>query len=76
MRVLVVDVGGGTVLDVEGSDDAGEAYEVDVRMPDGTEVDVVLDKDLNVLGQEAEAAGDRALTDRLQGAHQERRQLT
>ena len=58
MRVLVVDVGGGTVLDVEGSDDAGEAYEVDVRMPDGTEVDVVLDKDLKVLGQEAETADD------------------
>jgi hypothetical protein len=29
-----------------------------VRKPDGTEVDVVLDKDLKVLGQEAETADD------------------
>nr|WP_221375267.1 PepSY domain-containing protein [Actinoplanes polyasparticus] len=58
-------VGGGTVLDVEASDDQGEAYEVEVRKQDGSEVDVTLDKDLKVLTQQAEAAdtGDAALPD-------------
>ncbi|MCY1136899.1 PepSY domain-containing protein [Actinoplanes sp. Pm04-4] len=54
-------VGGGTVVDVEASDDQGEAYEVEVRKPDGSEVDVKLDKDLKVVTQQAEAA-DPALT--------------
>ena len=45
-------VGGGKVVDAESSDDPGEAYEVEVRKTDGTEVDVTLDKDLNVLRQE------------------------
>ena len=52
-------VGGGTVLDVETSDDAGEAYEVEVRKADGTEVDVALDKDLKVLTQAADDADDK-----------------
>ena len=58
-------VGGGTVLDVEASDDQGEAYEVEVRKQDGSEVDVTLDKDLKVLTQQAEAADtdDPALPD-------------
>ncbi|MEV4704917.1 PepSY domain-containing protein [Actinoplanes sp. NPDC049316] len=54
-------VGGGTVIDVETSDDTGEAYEAEVRKDDGTEVDVALDKDLKVLAQESEGAeGDTA----------------
>ncbi|WP_250038247.1 PepSY domain-containing protein [Paractinoplanes maris] len=59
-------VGGGTVLDVEASDDQGEAYEVEVRKPDGSEVDVVLDKDLKVLTQQAETpdtAADPAVSE-------------
>jgi uncharacterized membrane protein YkoI len=62
-------VGAGTAVDVETSDDAGEAYEVEVRKDDGTEVDVALDKDLNVVTQQAGTdddgtdAGDRVLTD-------------
>jgi uncharacterized membrane protein YkoI len=63
-------VGGGTVLDVEAGEDAGEAYEVEVRKTDGTEVDVVLDKDLKVIGQPAADSDDdgtdtpdRALSD-------------
>ncbi|WP_305788371.1 PepSY domain-containing protein [Symbioplanes lichenis] len=70
-------VGGGTATDVETSDDQGEAYEVEVRKPDGTEVDVTLDKDLKVIAQETDTpsgaaaapsgaasdADDRALTD-------------
>ncbi|MDI6105674.1 PepSY domain-containing protein [Actinoplanes sp. NEAU-A12] len=44
----------GTVVEVEESDDQGEAYEVEVRKADGAEVTVILDKDLKVLSQEAE----------------------
>lgn len=38
--------GGGTAEDVEHSDDIGEAYEVEVRRKDGTEVEISLDKNL------------------------------
>ncbi len=51
-------VGGGKVVDAESSDDPGEAYEVEVRKADGTEVDVTLDKDLNVLRQDADDRDD------------------
>jgi uncharacterized membrane protein YkoI len=47
-------VGGGKVVEAESSDDPGEAYEVEVRKADGTEVDVTLDKDLNVLRQDTD----------------------
>ena len=47
-------VPGSTVVEVEESDDQGEAYEVEVRKADGSEVSVTLDKDLKVLSQEAE----------------------
>lgn len=50
--------GGGDAVSVETSDDAGEAYEVEVRRPDGTEVDVTLDADLRVVGHDAD---DRVL---------------
>jgi uncharacterized membrane protein YkoI len=53
-------VGGGTVLDVETSDDNGEAYEVEVRKADGSEVDVALDKDLKVISQGADDSDDDA----------------
>jgi uncharacterized membrane protein YkoI len=52
-------VGGGKVIDAESSVDPGEAFEVEVRKADGTEVDVTLDKDLNVLRQEADDRDDR-----------------
>ena len=52
-------VGGGTVVDAEASDDRGEAYEVEVRKDDGTEVEVILDKDLNVVSQAADDINDR-----------------
>lgn len=50
--------GGGTAVDVETSDDAGEAYEVEVRTADGTEVDVALDRDLGVVATERDDEGD------------------
>jgi uncharacterized membrane protein YkoI len=51
-------VGGGTAVDVETSDDHGEAYEVEVRKDDGTEVDVALDKDLDVVAEERDGDDD------------------
>lgn len=44
--------GGGEAVEVERSDDRGEAYEVEVRFADGTEVDVTLDDDLGVIATE------------------------
>ncbi|AGZ41366.1 PepSY domain-containing protein [Actinoplanes friuliensis] len=60
--------GGGTATDVETSDDAGQAYEVEVRKADGTEVDVALDKNLAVVTQKADTEDgtdtpDRVLSD-------------
>ena len=42
-------VGGGTVTDLDASDDRGEAYEVEVRKANGTEWDVTLDAAFKVL---------------------------
>ena len=47
-------VGGGTVEQVEASDDRGEAYEVEVRDGDDTEWDVELDADYQVLSKTAD----------------------
>lgn len=47
-------VGGGTVTDVEASDDRGVAYEVDVRMDDGTEWDVDLDDSFEVVSKQTD----------------------
>jgi len=61
-------VGGGTAVDIDAGDEPGEpAWEVEVRKPDGTEIEVVLDKDLNVIGQHVDTpdtpdGDDRALT--------------
>ena len=47
--------GGGTVTDADRSDDAGVAYEVDVRHDDGTEVDVDLDQAFGVVRTDVDA---------------------
>ncbi|MGH8990194.1 MAG: PepSY domain-containing protein [Acidimicrobiia bacterium] len=49
--------GGGTVTETEMGDD-GAAYGVEVLLPDGRQVEVNLDRDLNVIGQEPD--DDRA----------------
>jgi uncharacterized membrane protein YkoI len=51
--------GGGTVIETEVGDD-GAAYGVEIRLPDGREVEVNLDEDFNVIGEEADddASGD------------------
>jgi uncharacterized membrane protein YkoI len=43
--------GGGTVIETEVGDD-GAAYGVEVRLSGGREVEVNLDEDFNVIGQE------------------------
>jgi hypothetical protein len=52
--------GGGTVTESEVGDD-GAAYEVEVRLPDGSQLDVRLDDRLAVIGRESDGdgAGDR-----------------
>lgn len=50
--------GGGTVTDTEVGDD-GTAYGVEVRLVDGTEVEVQLDADFEVVGQEIDDDGTR-----------------
>jgi uncharacterized membrane protein YkoI len=62
-------VGGGTAEDVEHGDDASEAYEVEVRRANGTEVEVSLDKNLKEVRTEVDNdddgdadADDRALS--------------
>ena len=43
--------GGGTVTETEAGDD-GAAYGVEVRLPDGRQVEVTLDQSFQVVGQE------------------------
>ncbi len=51
-------VGGGTVTEVERDDGNGaSAFEVEVKRDDGSQVEVHLDGDLNVVGQEADEDG-------------------
>ncbi|WP_418058995.1 PepSY domain-containing protein [Pimelobacter simplex] len=54
----VTAAGGGKAIDVEKSDDRGEAYEVEVRLEDGREVDITLDDDLRVVERDADDADD------------------
>ncbi len=51
-------VGGGTVTEVERDDGYGTGFfEVEVKRDDGSQVEVHLDRDLNVVGQEADEDG-------------------
>lgn len=50
--------GGGEALEIEKADDPGEAYEVEVRLADGTEVDVTLDRDLGVVATDRDDRDD------------------
>ena len=55
--------GGGKVTETETGDEEG-AYEVEVTRADGSEVDVHLDKDFNVLSQAADEESDDGGSDR------------
>jgi hypothetical protein len=48
--------GGGTVVETEAGDD-GTAYGVEVRLDDGSVVEVNLDEDFNVIGEEVDDDG-------------------
>ena len=48
--------GGGTVTETEMGDD-GAAYSVEVRLDDGTQVEVNLDSDFTVIGRSADDDG-------------------
>lgn len=48
--------GGGTVIESEAGDD-GAAYGVEIRLEDGRVVEVNLDQDFNVVGDEADDDG-------------------
>jgi hypothetical protein len=50
--------GGGTVVETEAGDD-GAAYGVEIRLADGRVVEVNLDQDFNVIGDEADDDGAR-----------------
>src|ERR687892_1303004 len=50
------ETGGGSVVETEAGDD-GAAYSVEVRLDDGRQVEVNLDRDFNVIGQEADDDG-------------------
>ena len=49
--------GGGTVTGTESGDEEG-AYEIEVTLDDGSETDVHLDADFNVLGAEPEGSDE------------------
>jgi hypothetical protein len=53
VRAALAATGGGTVLETEAGDD-GAAYGVEVRLPDGRQVEVNLDAGFRVVGQEAD----------------------
>ena len=52
-KAALAKVGQGSVTEVERDDDSGAAYEVEVRLNDGTQVDVALGADFQVVGQSA-----------------------
>ena len=49
--------GGGEVTETEAGDD-GAAYGVEIRLPDGRQVEVNLDENFNVIGQEDDDDSD------------------
>ena len=55
--------GEGTVSDTEVGDEES-LYEVEVTLDDGSQVDVQLDRGFNVVGDEAESAGEDDADDR------------
>lgn len=48
-EAAISEAGGGTLTDAEASDDRGSVFEAEVRLDDGTELDVWLDEDFGVV---------------------------
>ena len=57
VSAALAETGGGTVVDSEVGDD-GAAYGVEVRLQDGSQVEVNLDAGFRVIGREADDDGD------------------
>jgi hypothetical protein len=53
-KAAVDAIGGGRAVGIERDDDDGEAWEVEVVRPDGSEVEVLLTRDLQEVGTETE----------------------
>jgi len=56
-EAALAETGGGTVTDTE-VDDEESKYEVEVTLDDGTQVDVQLDENYDVVGTESESGED------------------
>jgi uncharacterized membrane protein YkoI len=56
-RAALEETGGGTVTETEVGDEESK-YEVEVTLDDGTQVDVQLDADFEVVGTESDGAED------------------
>jgi hypothetical protein len=61
-RAALEETGGGTVTGTE-VDDEESKYEVEVTRPDGSQVDVQLDGDFNVVGTESDGHDDESGSD-------------
>jgi hypothetical protein len=59
IAAALASTGGGTVTETEIGDD-GAAYEVDVKRPNGSQVEVQLDSDFKVTGSSADDDGSEA----------------
>lgn len=55
-KAALAHVGSGTVTETQ-TGDGGSVYEVEVRRPDGSQVEVHLDRDFHVAGTEADDDG-------------------
>jgi peptidase YpeB-like protein len=55
-QAALAHTGGGTVTETETGDD-GAVYGVEIRLGDGSQVEVSLDSDFNVIGQDADDDG-------------------
>jgi uncharacterized membrane protein YkoI len=56
VEAALAHTGGGEVTETEVGDD-GAAYDVEVRLPDGSQVEVMLDAEFDVIGQEVDDDG-------------------
>lgn len=59
VAAALAETGGGTVIETE-TGDGGGAYGVEIRLDDGRVVEVNLDQDFKVIGQEADDDGSGA----------------
>jgi hypothetical protein len=55
-QAALVHTGGGTVTETEAGDD-GAAYSVEIRLADGSQVEVTLDENFDVIGDEVDDDG-------------------